>query len=126
MMLVIFLLVVVYFLKLVRFLSKGRYKFKFLKSLGDRLLYKDLMQLTVDGYIVWSIAAYFNIKVPVYTNGGDVMSNYSAYLSIFICLGLVPFALLILIFYPIKMIKRKGIYYKFAFFFEDIKTKTRF
>jgi hypothetical protein len=87
---------------LIRKYSNGKYKFKFLEKVEEKLFFYDLLSLAIDGYMEWTIAGYLNITNPIYTYGGDIASNISGIVSLAVCLFLVPVSLLVLLFPPIE------------------------
>jgi hypothetical protein len=128
---VIFYLVEVFVFLALSLLKKygtGRFAFKlkFLKKWKKKLVFHDIILLAIDGFIEWTIAGYLNLSNPVTTHGGDLLSNFSAFVAIAICLFMVPALLIILMIQPKENMKTGWFYESFGIFFEDIKITSKF
>ena len=85
-----------------------------------------ILQIIIEPYMEWAIAARLNMQNPVYTNAGDRFSNGIGIISALVAFILVPAILFRLYEEPIGNVSQNGFTEKWGVIFYDIRKRVNY
>lgn len=93
--------------------------------MSESLFYSDLVVLTIEGYMEFVIGGYLNIKEPLFTLNGEIVSSGMGVYCVFITMVAVPFWFLKLACTDLETIQTEEFQTKWGGLFSGIKTSRK-
>jgi hypothetical protein len=63
---------------------------KMYKKYSKSVFFNEFLAITLEGYISFVVSGYLNLKMPLYTTSGEIISNFIAFASFIISVVVMP------------------------------------
>jgi hypothetical protein len=101
-------------------------KLKFIRGWKNQLFFCFILELMIEPYFEWCIAARMNMHHMTSTYFGDRLGNFTGYFSSFIAFTLFPAILMYVDSFPLKEYSNPKFIAKWGVITQDSKNNTRF
>jgi hypothetical protein len=85
-----------------------------------------ILQIIIEPYLEWAIAAALNLGHFVNTNSSDKFANYLSIVSALLCFVLIPTLMMELYWVPLKKFRSNKYKDKWGVMFHDIRSRNRY